>query len=99
MKDTVPQERFETIRQGIIRLIAGNPLAAIEISQEIGESEKDITYHLNQIGKSGILRIIPSECANCGFIFKERTRSTKPGKCPSCKGTQIHPPLFTIKKK
>lgn len=97
MKERTPQERFETIRQGIIKLIENNPLAAIEISKEIGVSEKDINYHLEQIGKSGILSIIPSRCAHCEFVFKDRTRSKKPGKCPSCKSTRIYPPLFTVK--
>jgi len=97
MKETGPQERFETVRQGIIRLIEGSSLSAKEISKEVGESERDINYHLDQIGKSGILRIIPSECADCGYVFKERARSQKPGKCPSCKSTHIYPPLFTIR--
>lgn len=99
MKDIIPQKRSETVRQEIIRLLDGNKLSVSMISKEIRKSEREINDHLDQIAKSGILIIIPSECADCGFIFKNRDRSKKPGKCPSCKSTHLCPPLFTAKLK
>lgn len=99
MKETIPQKRFETVRQEIIRLLDGNKLPVSIISKEIRKSEREINDHLDQIAKSGILAIIPSECADCGFVFKNRDRSKKPGKCPSCKSTHLSPPLFTVKSK
>ena len=97
MKEAIPQERFETVRQGIIRLLKGRKLPVSAISKEIGASEREVNDHLDQIGKSGILIIIPAECADCGFVFRGRDRSRKPGKCPSCRSTHIYPPAFTVK--
>ena len=99
MKETIPKERFETVRQEIIRLLEGRKLPVSAISKEIGKSEREIIDHLDQIGRSGILIIFPAECANCGFTFRDRHRSRKPGKCPSCKSTHIYPPAFTVKLK
>ena len=99
MKEQIPQERFETVRQEIIRLLEEGEFSVSDISKEVGQSERDINDHLDQISKSGLLVIIPSECANCGFVFKDRKRSKKPGKCPSCKSTHIYSPSFTVRSK
>ncbi len=99
MNEEIPQERAETLRQTIIRLLDGRIMTASELSKEVGASEREIYDHLDHIKRSKILEIIPSECADCGFIFEERTRSKKPGKCPSCKSTRIYPPSFSIQLK
>ncbi|MEW6078515.1 MAG: ArsR family transcriptional regulator [Thermodesulfobacteriota bacterium] len=97
MKEPIPQARTETVRQAIIKLLDGQVLPVGAISKEVGKSEKEISDHLDQIGRSGLLTIIPPKCADCGFVFKDRTRIKKPGKCPLCRSTRIRHPMFTIK--
>lgn len=96
MKEFIPEERSETIRQELLRLLADRQLSASVLSKEVRKSEKEIYDHLEQMNKTGVLIIIPAECRNCGYIFAQRDRAGKPGKCPKCKGTHIEPPLFTI---
>jgi transcriptional regulator len=38
-----------------------------------------------------------ARCKSCGFLFGE-TKLTKPGKCPSCKGTRLYEPLIRLEK-
>ena len=97
MKETIPQERTETVRQEIIRLLDGQTFSVGGISKEVRQSEKEVAEHLDQIGRSGLLTIIPAECNGCGFVFKKRKRPSKPGKCPVCRSTHISQPLFTLK--
>ena len=96
MKEIIPTERHETIRQEIVKLLQERSLAANALSKLTRRREKEIYSHLEQIKKSGALAIIPAECSDCGFKFKDRDRANKPGKCPKCKGTFITPPLFTM---
>ena len=97
MKETIPQERSETVRQEIIKLLDGRKLSVGSISKEVRKSEKEVADHLDQIGRSGLLTIIPAECSGCGFVFKKRKRPAKPGKCPVCRSTRISQPMFTLK--
>jgi hypothetical protein len=39
--------------------------------------------------------LIPARCRSCGFTFDERKLS-KPGKCPSCRGTRLYEPQVLI---
>ena len=97
--ETIPQERNETIRQEITRMLDGCRLPVNAISKEVRKSEKEVTDHLDQINRSGLLIIISAECDDCGFVFKDRKRIKKPGKCPRCRSTRINQPLFTVKTK
>lgn len=105
-KPPVPAERDETIRQGIVSLLAERDaaLTARDISVEIRISEKDVCFHLAHIqrsmgkgSKGGGLSVTPARCKKCGFEFKKRERLTKPGKCPVCNGESIEQPLFSLK--
>ncbi|WP_419661654.1 HTH transcriptional regulator, ArsR family [Desulfosarcina variabilis str. Montpellier] len=90
-----------TLRQQIIDLLKQNPMTALDLSQAIGASEKDIYEHLRHIEKSiagqgGTLRFAPCVCAACGFTFKHRQRLTRPGRCPRCRQSRISYPVFRI---
>lgn len=100
-KPFIPIEREDTIRHKIISIISGQPLSAKEISADVRISEKEVSGHLEHIKKSlsksgHNLVITPSECNQCGFVFKKRDRLKKPGKCPVCSGESISAPLFSI---
>lgn len=98
----IPQEREDTIRHKIISMLGVRPVSAKEISAEVKIPEKEVYEHLDHIRKtvsqSGHnLVIAPSECNQCGFVFRKRDRFKKPGKCPVCSGESISAPLFSIR--
>jgi len=97
-------EQHETVRQRIISFLEGGEASARDIAQELGIPEREVTEHLAHIQKSMTkreyaLHMKPSQCNRCGFVFRKRTRLSKPGKCPVCRNKSIHPPLFSIKSK
>lgn len=92
---------METIRQRIIACLSKGPMNSIDISQEIGIKEKEVFEHIAHIAQSAQrqgkrLVIHPSKCLKCGYVFKERKRLTRPGRCPKCKGTWVQRPEYEI---
>ncbi|MDJ0815851.1 MAG: transcriptional regulator [Desulfobacterales bacterium] len=90
-----------TIRQQIIELLTAEELDARDLSREIGVKEKEVYDHLNHIARSMAargkqLKIRPSECLTCGFTFKDRTRFTRPGRCPQCRESRLTNPSYRI---
>lgn len=97
----IPAQRLATIRRQIVDQLAGTFLSAKEISAEVGIPEKEVAHHLEHIRHSleaegRHLRVIPSSCKTCGFVFKKRERPRRPGKCPVCRGEAIEPPQFGV---
>ena len=43
------------------------------------------------------LFMVPPQCSECGFVFKDMKRLRKPSRCPRCKSERILPPRFIIK--
>lgn len=93
-KQQLPEERNATIRQQILELLGQCELTIGDLSKEIGKSEKELYDHVESLIKHKGVKIIPAECVSCGFIFETRKKTTKPGKCPQCKGTRIEEPAF-----
>jgi predicted Zn-ribbon and HTH transcriptional regulator len=89
---------MSTIRQKIIAALKLKPASSYGLSHLIGASHKAIEDHLNHVAKSvgSGFKMIPSECRGCGFKFNKRDRTTKPTKCPQCRGEDLFPPLFFI---
>jgi len=92
---------MQTIRQKIIKLLSSAEMDARELSQEVGIKEKEVYEHLIHIsrsldakGKKIIIR--PSECLKCGYVFKDRKRFTRPGRCPRCRQSHLTSPSFKI---
>jgi predicted Zn-ribbon and HTH transcriptional regulator len=90
-----------TLRQQIIDLLSDAEMDAREISREVGIKEKEVYAHLPHIARSlaaqgAKLAIRSSECLNCGYVFAERRRFTRPGRCPRCKSTRLLNPSFRI---
>ena len=82
----LPLER--TPRQRIIELITGTRLASYQLAQMLGIPERQVEEHLSHVVKS-VARdpsrrfiLEPSGCPDCGFLFRDRTRLTRPGRCP-----------------
>lgn len=102
MKEREPQERGETSREALRRALRdGGPATARELSQVAGIREKDVAQHLEHLARSLAHRgerlvVEPASCLACGYAFRDRTRLTRPGACPSCRSTRIDPPAFRI---
>lgn len=93
-----------TVRQQIIEKLKARPHTAFELSQMLRVSQRDIENHLKYVEKSAKtqmmkFKIESSMCENCKFDFEDRSRKTKPSRCPKCKCERITPPMFSIEEK
>lgn len=91
-----------TIRKQIIELLKQEECDARMISQQLSIREKEVYDHIPHIIRSvsargKALTVIAAQCNTCGYQFKDRKKTTKPGRCPKCKKERIDPPRFTIK--
>jgi hypothetical protein len=94
-------ERHATVRSALREVLREGPLTARELSARVGISEKEVPGHLDHLARSlrhggDRLRVEPAQCLVCAFVFKERTRLTKPSKCPACRSERLDPPRFVI---
>jgi predicted Zn-ribbon and HTH transcriptional regulator len=90
-----------TLRQGMIALLEDEECDVRDISKALHISEKEVGDHLAHIRRSlsatgQTLEIRPAECLACGFVFKDRRRFSRPGRCPRCRETRISMPRFSI---
>jgi len=90
-----------TIRKEIAQLLSEDDLSARDLSQAIGIREKDVYHHLAHVARSVAARgkkliILPFKCLACGYVFEERKRYTRPGRCPRCKKTHVEVPLYRV---
>jgi predicted Zn-ribbon and HTH transcriptional regulator len=99
---TAPIERSSTLRQQLHALLRNGPArTALELSVELGVREREIALHLEHLERSikkenERLVVEAPTCVACGFVFRERRRLTRPGKCPRCRATRVSPPRFRI---
>lgn len=92
---------METIRQRMIALLVERAMTAKDISQAIGIRERDVYEHLDHIARSlsaqrKRLVVLPFRCLACGYVFEERKRYTRPGRCPSCKRAHLESPTYVV---
>lgn len=92
---------MQTIRKQMIGLLEKEEMSAREISQAVQIREKEVYEHLAHIGrtvntKRKKLVITPSQCLECGYVFKNRKRYTRPSRCPHCKNEHINNPAYRI---
>ena len=94
-------ERYATVRSALREVLREGPLTARELSARVGIGEKEVSGHLEHLARSlrhgsERLRVEPAQCLACAFVFKARTRLTKPSKCPMCRSERMDPPRFVI---
>jgi hypothetical protein len=90
-----------TVRQRMIALLEDEECDVRDISKALHISEKEVSDHLEHIRRSlsasrKSLEITPAKCLACGFVFKDRNRFSRPGRCPRCRETRISMPRFYI---
>lgn len=92
-----------TIRQQLIELLQNQEVNARDISQILSIREKEVYDHLEHINRSirtkgQKLLVSPFQCLGCGFLFKDRYRFDRPGRCPHCKEGHIRMATYRIEK-
>lgn len=94
-------ETETTVRQKIIELLRIRPWDAGGLSRALGITQRAVEVHLKHVAKTVEGRgerfvIGAARCRDCEFEFTDRTRTTKPSRCPKCKSEQLAPPVFEI---
>ena len=96
------QAHDRTPRQRILDLLVGRMMTSRQLAAVIKVSERQVEEHLVHIAKS-VERdrsrqfvIEPSECLDCEFVFKDRSRMTRPSHCPRCHSENTTMPRFGI---
>ena len=59
-----------------------------EILEDLAHIEKSI--------KPKKLQMIPADCKSCNFVFRERSRLSKPSKCPRCNSEWVESQVFYV---
>jgi predicted Zn-ribbon and HTH transcriptional regulator len=93
--------KMPTIRQKIIDLLSQSEMEAHEVSRSLGIPEREVYAHLSHIARSvaaqhKTLAIRPPRCLQCGYVFKDRKRFSRPSRCPRCKKSHLQNPGFHI---
>lgn len=93
-----------TARQRIIELLTDTRLSSRQLAQMVGLPERQIEEHLTHIVKT-IARdrtkrfvLEPAMCPDCDFVFRERTKLTRPSRCPRCRGESTTAPRYGIEE-
>ena len=89
-----------TARQTMIAVLAAGPRTASSLGRELGfdraRIEDELRHAIRSARAAGHTVVVePARCKACGFIFDE-ARLTKPGKCPSCRGSRLFEALVRI---
>ncbi len=94
----------QTPRRRMIALLTGTLLSSHQLAQLLGMPERQVEDHLTHIVKtlahdsSRTFLLEPSECQDCTYAFRDRTRLTRPSRCPRCRSEAITSPRFGIRE-
>jgi hypothetical protein len=91
----------QTLRRHMMALLCEQECDARDLSEALGLKEKEVYEHLVHVARSvvaagGKFNVIPSQCLLCGYVFQERRRLTRPGRCPRCRRSKLQNPSFRI---
>lgn len=89
-----------TIRAQLFELLSRDPRSVSSLARELHLAKRDADGHLRHLIRTTRAAghdvvMIPARCRTCGFEFDE-DKLTKPGKCPSCRGTRIIEAMLRI---
>jgi len=89
-----------TVRKHIIEALKEKKMTLREIALAFKITVKDAGIDLQHIGKSIYpqmeLKMEIPLCRSCGFKYMDRSKITRPSKCPKCKKEDITEPRFWI---
>ena len=89
-----------TVRRHLIDLLTREPRSISSLARELGARrqhlEDDLRHAIQSARAAGhAITVLPAKCKTCGFVFSA-DKLTKPGRCPSCKGTRLFEPMIQI---
>ena len=89
-----------TVRKDLLALLSSQPRSVSSLARELGfrrgDVEEDLRHALRSARAAGHrVIVIPARCRRCDFTF-DAQKLSKPGKCPSCRGTQLYEPQIFI---
>ena len=87
-------------RRHLVDLLSGEPRSVSSLARELGmtrgDVEEDLRHALRSARAAGHqIEVIPARCKACDFMFGQ-DKLTKPGRCPSCKGTRLFEPMIRV---
>lgn len=91
-----------TLRQRIIELLTDRRMTTDQLARLLGIPEREVEEHLAHVVKtvardrSQRFILEPSMCLDCEFMFRDRTRLTRPSRCPHCRSEGISAPRYGI---
>lgn len=93
-----------TVRHDLLELLRGEPQSARGLSRALGIAEREVLDHLSHIQRSlarshETLVVEPASCLVCGYTFRQRTRLSRPTRCPECRSTHLSAPRYCIRPK
>ena len=98
--DMLPLER--TLRQRLIDLLTDTRMTTDQLARMLGIRERQVEEHLAHVvqtvarDRSRRFILEPSTCMNCGFMFRDRAKLTRPSRCPKCRREGISAPRYRI---
>lgn len=83
-----------TFRRDLMKVLTRTPRSVSSVARELGLRRADMEedfHHLIRSARAAGHRVViePARCRRCGFTF-EATKLSKPGKCPSCRGSWLY---------
>ena len=91
-----------TVRQRMMDLLCDARRSSYQLAQLLGISERQVEDHLSHVVQS-VARdrtrrfvLESSTCMDCGFVFRDRRKLTKPSRCPSCRSEGITAPRYGL---
>ena len=87
-------------RRDLIEFLSHEPRSVSWLARELGlrrgDVEEDLQHAVRSARAAGHrVEVIPARCKSCSFVFGA-DRLTKPGRCPSCKGTRLFEPMIRV---
>jgi hypothetical protein len=94
-----------TVRQQILKSLEGALYSARDLAHLYAIPEREVEEHLTHIIRTIARKhersfvVQTAHCEACGYVFRGRTRVTRPGRCPQCRSEHITAPRFGIEHK
>ncbi len=91
-----------TARQRIMEILTDTPMTTEQLARILSLPERQVEEHLvhvvKTVSRDSSRRFVldPSSCLACGFVFRDRTRVTRPSRCPHCRSEGISSPRYHI---
>jgi len=91
-----------TFRKDLLTLLTDQPRSVSALARALGlkrgDVEDDLRHALRSARAAGHqIVVVPARCRSCGFTFNE-DKLSKPGKCPTCRGTRLYEPQISVQR-